>query len=84
MLADNRDQTEGNVQLMRVLSSYNGTVQVGQSLAEAVRARVCTRQSTQLTGRLKNSTAASDKQLGLRLFERGVRRNENLSVGSYQ
>lgn len=44
--ADDGDVTEGNVPLMSLLSSYNGSVQVGQSLAEAVRARVCTRQST--------------------------------------
>lgn len=43
--ADDGDQTEGNVQLMSLLSSHNENVQVGQSLAEAVCARVCTCQS---------------------------------------
>lgn len=43
--ADDGDLTEGNVQLMSPLSSHNENVQVGQSLAEAVRACVCTCQS---------------------------------------
>lgn len=63
--ADDGDLTEGNVELMSPLSSHNEKVQVGQSLAEAVCARVHMSVTAQLAGRLKNLTGASEEQLSL-------------------